>query len=178
MRTLFLSLSIAFLSVRYVIAQEASWKFFHFNETTEESVLLVFGHPDNVELQYSYDDFRRFRDSNQGLPSSEFLFSYTRLHGDLNILKGPLGEASSVRVSFDHGKVVLVEWEYAVKYKTQAEGRWLNDATFNTVSTGWLRIGSKKLPGGTILYVTCSCPSAISCDGPIQVTFSMDTKQE
>ena len=172
-----LSTAIIFLVVslsRSVWANDA-WKFFKLNETKEDSVVAVFGTPDVVNIQSSYENLRKAKESNGRIEFPSYALSYNRFRGDLNILKGPLGEAASTEVQIEAGVVVGVDWEYSVKYKDAAEAKWKKDKGFNTKPGKAITIGSKKLSDENILYVICTTGRNDTCDGPIKIMFSKDT---
>jgi len=157
------------------LAVDDSWKFFKLNETTEESVIAVFGAPDIVNIQSSYENLKKARESDGKIGFPAYELSYNRLRGDLNILKGPLGEAASTEVQVEDGKVVAVDWDYAVKYKAAAEKLWKKDKGFDTPVGKAITIGSKKLPGDNVLFVTCTTDRNGNCDGPIKVMYGKNT---
>lgn len=168
-------ISIAFLLPCNVSAADDTWRFFKLNETTEESVIAVFGAPDIVNIQSSYESLKKARESDGKIGFSAYELSYNRLRGDLNILKGPLGEATSTEVQVEDGKVVAVDWDYAVKYKAAAEKLWKKDKGFDTTVGKAITIGSKKLPGDNVLFVTCTTGRNGNCDGPIKVMYGKNT---
>lgn len=150
------------------------WKFFNPNITIEKSVIAVFGPPDVVSIQYSYENFQRAKGSGDKVEFPAYELSYNRFRGDLSILKGPLGEAASIEVQIENGIVTAVDWNYSAKYKPTAEALWKKDKGFETSAGKAVTIGSKKLPAGNALFVTCTTGANGKCDGPIQVMYSKD----
>jgi hypothetical protein len=76
-----------------------------------------------------------------------------------------------------NGKIVALEWEYAVNYREPAYSAWLADKTFTMGTNQKLMIGTKNLPQGN-LVVTCPMQNQdLKCSGDITVLLSpMDTK--
>jgi hypothetical protein len=159
-------------------AADDTWKFFKPYSTTEESVISIFGAPDAVKILTSYENFTKTQGFNGKQIIPAYSLMYTRHRGDLNVLKGPLGEAATAEVAIENGKVVAVNWEYAAKYKDSAEALWKRDKSFNTAAAGWVTIGEKKLPSNDVLFVTCTTGVNKKCDGNIQVTFSKDLENK
>lgn len=149
-----------------------TWKLFKLGKTSEDSVIAVFGTPDVVNIQASYENIKKAKESYGRIEFPSYALFYNRLRGDLNILKGPLGEAASTEVQMEDGVVVGVDWEYSVRYKTAAEATWKKDKSFKTKVEKAVTIGSKKLSDGNILYVTCTTDKNGNCDGPIKVMYS------
>jgi hypothetical protein len=164
---------IALLLPGSVSAVDSTWKFFEPEKTTEDSVLRVFGTPDAVNIHLKYEKFRQLKESYGSVPFPPYEFYYNRLRGDLNILKGPLGEAATADVAIEDGRVVVVEWEYAVKYKAPAETFWKRDKSFSTKVVQAITIGKKNL-NGDVLSVICSTGRDGNCDSSIEVTLSKD----
>src|SRR6266496_844071 len=94
-------ISIAFLLPCNASAVDDTWRFFKLNETTEDSVIFIFGTPDVVNIQLSYENFKEAKESDGKIDFPEYALSYNRLRGDLNILKGPFGEAASTDVQVE-----------------------------------------------------------------------------
>jgi len=173
-RLLIAILCIALLLVGVTSAGDDAWTFFKPYSTTEESVISIFGAPDAVKILTSYENFTKAQGFNGKQIIPAYSLMYTRHRGDLNVLKGPLGEATTAEVAIENGKIVAVNWEYAAKYKDSAEALWKRDKGFNTAVAQAITIGSKKLPKGNVLFVTCTTGANGKCDGPINVTFSKD----
>lgn len=163
--------AIALLVPGTVSAVDDTWKFFKLYKTTEDAVIMVFGAPDAVNIVSGYDDLKKAKESDGKALLSAYALIYNRLRGDLNILKGPLGETGSTKVYVEDGKVIAVEWDYAVKYKAAAEALWKEDKSFTTKVGKAITIGEKKLPDGDILQITCTTDVNGKCDGPIEVMF-------
>ena len=168
---------IAVLLLRYpAFAVDETWKFFIPDETPEAKVISVFGIPDAVNIQYKYEDIQKAKENGGLIPLYIYRLSYNRFRGGLNILKGPLGDASSVDVYVENGKVFEVNWEYSVMYKAAAEALWNSDETIYTNIDKALKMGSKKYPNGNIMLFTCGCVKDDNCDGPITVMLAKETK--
>jgi hypothetical protein len=179
MRNFFLSVTPAIVSVALLLpitasAADDTWRFFRPYETTEGSVFLLFGTPDILRIEVRYEDIKRTPDPGVSVRFTYYGLEYSRFRGDLRILKGPLGEASSILVQIQDGKVVEVDWDYAVKYKPGAEALWKSDKSLGTRVGEYLTLGSKKLSDGNILYVTCTTGRDGSCDGPIKAMLFKD----
>lgn len=152
-------------------AGDDSWKVFKLNKTTESDVILLFGDPDNVDVECTYDEIKAAIQSDRRIPLGAYELHYTRLHGDLNILKGPLGEAISADVVIDNGKVTEVRWEYDGPYRANALRLWDADNTLQIRGRRpGLRISMKNIGDGMSLSVTCyqdekgRCLNAITVD--------------
>lgn len=149
-----------------------TWKFFKPSQTTEQSVIQLFGTPDVVEIRCQYDDIKRANISDRKVAIQEYGLEYNRLRGDLNILKGPLGEASSVEVKIADGTAWEVDWIYSGRYRPSAEQLWRNDKTFHTTvgqAGGYTSIGMKTLPDSCKLFINCFTGAGGKCDGDITV---------
>ena len=159
-------------------ALDAQWKFFKLAKTTEKSVVSVYGAPDYIEVQSNYETLRAAKEGRKTDLLSSYELIYSRMRGDLNILKGPLGEATATNVLINAGKVKAVHWEYSVKYKVQAETLWRNDKSIKTKVVGAIIVGSKTLADKSILIVTCSTGKNFVCDGAIQVDLNLNTNEK
>jgi hypothetical protein len=164
----FISISILIPHSALAI-DEMYWKYFKPDKTTEDSILTLFGPPDLVKLHYSYEDFKKTKESGAKILFPYYVLNYSRFRGDLNILKGPLGEAAAVDVEIEDGVVIAVTWKYEVKYKTPAESIWQSSKNISTVRGPYITIGSNKIPENGILYITCTTGSNSMCDGLIDV---------
>lgn len=172
---------VALLISSNVSGADDKWKFFKLGQTTEQSVILIFGTPDVVNVRCQYEDIKKANLSGGKLDISEYGLEYNRLRGDLNILKGPLGEASSVEVGVVDGKVVEVDWIYSGQYRAAAEELWKKDKTFDTIvgDVGfYTSIGSKKLLDGSRLFVNCFTGNNRNCDGDIKVMLMPPTSDK
>jgi len=159
-------------------AHDAQWTFFKLAKTTEKSVVSVYGAPDYVEVQSRYETLRAAKEGRKTDLLSSYTLVYTRFRGDLNILKGPLGEAASINVQINAGKVEEVNWEYSAKYKAPAESLWRNDKNFRTRVEGAIIFGSKLIADKSTLTVMCSTGKDIMCDGAIQVDLILNSKEK
>jgi len=177
-RLLLMICVIGFLHPLTVSAFDDNWKFFKPNNTTEEDVIAIFGTPDSVAIHSSYENLKKAKEFRRTDMLSAYQLIYTNFRGDLNILKGPLGQSASTKVWVEDGKVVVVDWDYAVKYKAPAEALWKSDKGFETKVAGAITIGRKKLSDGNILYVTCSTGKDFTCDGTIQASLSPDPEKK
>jgi hypothetical protein len=142
-RVLSMIFAIALLFPPTDSASDDTWKFFKLNKTTEESVIVIFGTPDVVKIYSSYENLKKAKESTGKVWFPAYVLHYNRLRGDLNILKGPLGEAASTGVEVEDSKVVSVVWDYEVKYKPAAEVLWKSDKSFTTKVGRAITIGSK-----------------------------------
>lgn len=170
--------AIALLFPAAVPAVDDTWQFFKLYNTTENAVIMVFGTPDAVNIVCGYEDLKKAKESDGKGLFSAYALIYNRLRGDLNILKGPLGEAASTKVHVEDGKVIAVDWDYNVKYKAAAETLWKKDKSFTTKVGKAITIGKKKLPDGDILFVTCTTGLNGKCDGLIEVMLSKDPEKK
>jgi hypothetical protein len=183
-------IAILFLSVSLVVTtmcQAGSklgvnfdeWRYFKLNYTTEKDILTIFGPPDAVKIEGSYDEIKRVRDNGGMLNLYEctLRYEYNRLRGDLNILKGPLGEASSVEVWIENGKVAEVDWEYEGLYRDPAEAVWRKDKSIETypgIPGKSITMGMKDLKAHMRLYVHCFTGPDGKRIGAIAVKLMMD----
>lgn len=152
--------------------QDRYWKFFQPEKTTEQDVILIFGTPDIVDVQFTYDDLKKAKQSNNKIDIEGYELQYTGSRGELNILKGPLGEASLVKVTVENGKVYFVEWEYDGRNKAPADEAWANDKSFGRRKSGpgiTGTLGTKTLPNGIVLLISCDSGPSNSCNGTITV---------
>jgi len=172
MRSLLIFLALVILFPSTVLAVDDTWNIFEPYQTEEETVITIFGTPDSVAIYSSYEDLKKTKESCRTDLFSAYELTYNRFRGDLNILKGPLGEAASTKVLVEDGKVVTVNWNYEVKYKAAAERLWKNDKNITTKVGKAITIGEKILPGNNVLFVTCTTGENGKCDGLIQVTIS------
>jgi len=170
--------AIALLFPATVPAVDDTWQFFKLYNTTENAVIMVFGTPDAVNIVCSYEELKKAKEFRKTDLLSAYRLTYTNFRGDLNILKGPLGEAASTKVWVEDGKVIAVDWDYEVKYKAAAETLWKNDKSFTTKVGKAITIGNKNLPAGDILFITCTTGLNGKCDGPIEVMFSKNPENK
>ena len=170
--------AITLLFPATVSAVDNTWQFFKPYNTLENDVIMVFGNPDAVNIVCDYNDLKKAKESDGTDVFSIYALLYDRLRGDLNILKGPLGEAASTKVYVAYGEVTSVNWDYNVKYKAAAETLWKKDKSFNTKVGKAITVGQKKLPDGNILLVTCTTGLNGKCDGPIMVMLGKDFEKK
>ncbi|MDG7001174.1 MAG: hypothetical protein JRN15_18925 [Nitrososphaerota archaeon] len=152
------------------MAGDNSWKVFKLNETTESDVIFLFGTPDNVDMECTYDEIEAAMQSDGKITVGAYELHYTRLHGDLNILKGPLGEAISADVVIENGKVVEVKWEYDGPYRANALRLWESDETLQAGGARpGLKIAKKNIGDGMSMLVTCYQDDKGRCLNAIRV---------
>ena len=151
---------------------DPTWNYFKPEQTSEFSVVSAFGAPDIVKIESNYEGVKNATQADGKLQLTGYTLHYDRKRGDLNILKGPLGESSSIDVVIENNKVIEVDWVYDMKFKPIAEEAWKNDKSFVTYvgKVGeTLTIASKKISDGRTLFVDCLTGKNNSCDGAIRV---------
>ena len=151
---------------------DPTWNVFEPQQTSELSVVFTFGAPDVVKIESNYDDVKKAMQTGGNIQLSSYALHYDRKRGDLNILKGPLGEASSIDVMIENYKVVEVDWIYDMKYSATAEYNWKSDTAFVTYPgkvRQTLTLATKKISYGRTLFLDCPTGSNNNCDGAIRV---------
>lgn len=158
------------------------WQLIKLYETTQEMLIMFFGTPDVVTMQYSYEELVKANYSKTGLDISRYIFEYGGTRGDLHILKGPLGNARSAKVWIENSKVVEVDWEYGGPYRDAAEGFWKSDPSIETagrkVGQSQTIIGVKKLSNGSILFIDCFSNKKGDCGDAIEVRLMREPPTE
>ena len=161
-------------------ADEPYWQVFSFGKTTPDEVVLLFGPPAIIKTEERYSDWLK----SQALGCGQlriYAMNYSTWTGDLNILKGPLGKASSADVIIDNAKVSEVVWTYDNNQLEPALRLWLNHKGL-TPTVGkkptMIMIGTWNPKKGTLMAATCyNGGEGPICRGPITVHYLADTEK-
>ncbi|HEX8949357.1 MAG TPA: hypothetical protein VF790_10375 [Dissulfurispiraceae bacterium] len=172
-------LTLSSAATATVTLDDNYWKFFSFENTTPESVIITFGPPAIIKTQELYADWVKNQANGCGQLQT-YAMGYSMTAGDLNILKGPFGKASTADVIIDKGKVIEVVWTYDNNQLEPAMRAWINHKGFSRIATkkpGVVMIGIWKTKKGTSMTADCyTGGKGATCLGPIEVHYSEDAK--
>src|SRR4051812_43804112 len=150
--------------------QSSAWQSFRPGRSTPTEVLELFGSPDHVEIELKWREFVNFQAAPRRVTGYSMKYSPLPPRGELSILVGPLGRASSAFVYVDDGRARYIEWDYCCIYSAPAVQKLLADEAFQVKLTGKLMIGTKTISHGE-LYVTFSSDESARCTGDVTVLF-------
>ena len=161
-------------------ADDTYWQMLSFGKSTPDEVVLLFGPPATIKTEELYSDWIKSQASGCGQLRT-YAMNYNITAGGLNILKGPLGEASEANVVIDDGKLSEVEWTYDSNQLEPALRQWLNHGRLTPIvgkKPVVIMIGTWKPQKGGFLAATCyNGGEGAICRGPITVYYSADTEE-
>jgi hypothetical protein len=159
---------------------ELYWQVFSFGETTPDEVVLLFGPPAIIKTEERYSDWLKSQTLGCG-QLRIYAMNYSTWTGNLNILKGPLGKASSADVIINNGKVSEVVWTYDNNQLEPALHQWLNHKGLTPIvgkKPTMIMTGTWKPKKGTLMAATCyNGGEGPICRGPITVHYLADTEK-